>query len=131
MKRIKIVEIWFVFVIIILLILLYDTIFNIKVFSISFWARLLFLVIAFTLSVLIANDYLMKGKISRRKIRTMQEQYAYLVKRKDDEIDELKKQQELILKSSVKRTTKQREIEEELNKLKAENRELKRKIKKK
>lgn len=102
MKRIRLIQLWYSIIIIILVALLYEHTAKLQLGSIVFWLRLLFLLVALLLTFYVVSDIMRPEKAARRVEKVLGKE----IRRKSSEISKLKKEKDMFARSAMKQAGK-------------------------
>jgi len=108
------------FIIIILTALLFEVLINNKADFLVFLIRIILILIALIFAFLIFYDLQKNFLDHRNEMKKIKEIYEKELLRKDQEIERINKEAEIIMKSALKQSDKARLLSESLNKLKSQ-----------
>lgn len=108
MKKIKLIRLWYSIIIIILVALLYEHTVKFEFFSIIFWLRLIFLVVALLLTFYVVSDVFRPEKAAKRVEKILGKEII----RKSREIKHLKKEKDMFARSARKQAEKNVDLRE-------------------
>ncbi|PIN86344.1 hypothetical protein COV19_05095 [Candidatus Woesearchaeota archaeon CG10_big_fil_rev_8_21_14_0_10_44_13] len=106
MQKIKLLKIWYGLVILILVSLLYEHTTKFEFTSIVFWLRLVLLLVALLLTFYVISDVFIPVRAAKR----VENVFVKEIKRKNSEINRLRREKEMFARSALKEAEKNVEM---------------------